>query len=576
MILCIQDKFAKNLIHTITKKYYKSKGEQHGKFNVLLSVPGNSWMRTGCTKMGVCGKNPQVAAMQDLLVWASKGISEITTRLRKEGKEVSKDVNHLITLNLFTTITNANFDDEAIVAKIQETLDARNELLNLLDDKTGLSEAATWNADKSEWDAKARTVGVLSTENEDVRSLRELVTYGLKGLSAYSKHANVLREDDVEVDAFLQRALAATLDDTLSADDLVALTLETGKYGVSGMAMLDKANTSTYGNPEVTSVNIGVGKNPGILVSGHDLRDLEMLLEQTEGTGVDVYTHSEMLPAHYYPAFKKYSHFVGNYGNAWWKQKEEFESFNGPILMTTNCIVPPKDSYKDRLFTTGASGFPGCAHIPGEIGDQKDFSAIIELAKKCDSPVEIETGSIVGGFAHAQVLALADKVVDAVKTGAIKKFVVMAGCDGRAKSRNYYTDFAQALPKDAVILTAGCAKYKYNKLNLGDIGGIPRVLDAGQCNDSYSLAVIALKLKEVFGLEDINDLPIAYNIAWYEQKAVIVLLALLYLGVKNIHLGPTLPAFLSPNVAKVLVENFGIAGIGTVEDDINLFFGEQK
>ena len=531
---------------------------------------------TGCTKMGVCGKNPQVAAMQDLLVWASKGISEITTRLRKEGKEVSKDVNHLITLNLFTTITNANFDDEAIVAKIQETLDARNELLNLLDDKTGLSEAATWNADKSEWDAKARTVGVLSTENEDVRSLRELVTYGLKGLSAYSKHANVLREDDVEVDAILQRALAATLDDTLSADDLVALTLETGKYGVSGMAMLDKANTSTYGNPEVTSVNIGVGKNPGILVSGHDLRDLEMLLEQTEGTGVDVYTHSEMLPAHYYPAFKKYSHFVGNYGNAWWKQKEEFESFNGPILMTTNCIVPPKDSYKDRLFTTGASGFPGCAHIPGEIGDQKDFSAIIELAKKCDSPVEIETGSIVGGFAHAQVLALADKVVDAVKTGAIKKFVVMAGCDGRAKSRNYYTDFAQALPKDAVILTAGCAKYKYNKLNLGDIGGIPRVLDAGQCNDSYSLAVIALKLKEVFGLEDINDLPIAYNIAWYEQKAVIVLLALLYLGVKNIHLGPTLPAFLSPNVAKVLVENFGIAGIGTVEDDINLFFGEQK
>ena len=531
---------------------------------------------TGCTKMGVCGKNPQVAAMQDLLVWASKGISEITTRLRKEGKEVSKDVNHLITLNLFTTITNANFDDEAIVAKIQETLDARNELLNLLDDKTGLSEAATWNADKSEWDAKARTVGVLSTENEDVRSLRELVTYGLKGLSAYSKHANVLREDDVEVDAFLQRALAATLDDTLSADDLVALTLETGKYGVSGMAMLDKANTSTYGNPEVTSVNIGVGKNPGILVSGHDLRDLEMLLEQTEGTGVDVYTHSEMLPAHYYPAFKKYSHFVGNYGNAWWKQKEEFESFNGPILMTTNCIVPPKDSYKDRLFTTGASGFPGCAHIPGEIGDQKDFSAIIELAKKCDSPVEIETGSIVGGFAHAQVLALADKVVDAVKTGAIKKFVVMAGCDGRAKSRNYYTDFAQALPKDAVILTAGCAKYKYNKLNLGDIGGIPRVLDAGQCNDSYSLAVIALKLKEVFGLEDINDLPIAYNIAWYEQKAVIVLLALLYLGVKNIHLGPTLPAFLSPNVAKVLVENFGIAGIGTVEDGINLFFGEQK
>ncbi|WP_028829570.1 hydroxylamine reductase [Proteocatella sphenisci] len=531
---------------------------------------------TGCTRLGVCGKNPQVAAMQDLLVWVSKGISEITTRLRKEGKPVSKDANHIITLNLFTTITNANFDDEAIVAKIQETLDARAELLNMLDDKSGLSEAATWNADKSDWDSKSRIVGVLSTENEDIRSLRELITYGLKGLSAYSKHANVLKEDNEEVDAFLQRALAATLDDTLSVDELVALTLETGKYGVSGMAMLDGANTSTYGNPEVTSVNIGVGKKPGILVSGHDLRDLEMLLEQTKGTGVDVYTHSEMLPAHYYPEFKKYDNFVGNYGNAWWKQKEEFESFNGPILMTTNCIVAPKDSYKERIFTTGASGFPGCAHIPGSIGEEKDFSAIIEMAKKCDSPIEIETGSIVGGFAHAQVIALADKVVDAVKTGAIKKFVVMAGCDGRAKSRNYYTDFAEALPKDAVILTAGCAKYKYNKLNLGDIGGIPRVLDAGQCNDSYSLAVIALKLKEVFGLEDINDLPIVYNIAWYEQKAVIVLLALLSLGVKDIHLGPTLPAFLSPNVTKVLVENFGIAGIGTVEDDINLFFGEQK
>ncbi len=530
---------------------------------------------TGCTKVGVCGKNPEVAAMQDLLVWTSKGISEITTSLRKEGKAVPQEVNHLITLNLFSTITNANFDEEAMIARIKETLKEKSRVLDMLDNKDGLSEAAKWNASQNEWDAKARTVGVLSTENEDVRSLRELITYGLKGLSAYSKHANVLREDDEEVDAFLQRALAATLDDTLSADDLVALTLETGKYGVSGMAMLDKANTSTYGNPEITKVNLGVGKNPGILVSGHDLRDLEMLLQQTQGTGIDVYTHSEMLPAHYYPAFKKYDNFVGNYGNAWWKQKEEFESFNGPILMTTNCIVPPKDSYKGRLYTTGASGYPGCTHIPGEIGVEKDFSAIIEMAKKCQSPVEIETGTIVGGFAHAQVLALADKIVDAVKSGAIKKFVVMAGCDGRAKSRNYYTDFAEALPKDAVILTAGCAKYKYNKLNLGDIGGIPRVLDAGQCNDSYSLAVIALKLKEVFGLDDINDLPIAYNIAWYEQKAVIVLLALLYLGVKNIHLGPTLPAFLSPNVAKVLVENFGIAGIGTVEDDLKLFFGDQ-
>ena len=418
------------------------------------------------------------------------------------------------------------------------------------------------------------TVGVLATENEDIRSLRELVIYGLKGLSAYSKHANALLKDDEEVDAFLQRALAATLNDNLTVDELVALVLETGKYGVAGMALLDAANTGAYGNPEITKVNIGVRNNPGILISGHDLRDMEMLLKQTEGTGVDVYTHSEMLPANYYPAFKKYSHFVVNYGNAWWQQKEEFESFNGPILMTTNCIVPPKDSYKDRIYTTGSAGFPGCKHIAGDIGQEKDFSEIIEHAKKCAPPVEIEKGEIIGGFAHNQVLALADKVVDAVKTGAIKKFVVMGGCDGRAKSRNYYTDFAKALPKDTVILTAGCAKYKYNKLALGDIGGIPRVLDAGQCNDSYSLAVIALKLKEVFGLDDINDLPIIYNIAWYEQKAVIVLLALLYLGVKNIHLGPTLPAFLSPNVAKVLVENFGIAPIGSVEDDMKLFFGE--
>lgn len=528
----------------------------------------------GCTMVGVCGKQPDVAAMQDLLVYVSKGISAVTTALRKEGKPVAAEINHLITLNLFTTITNANFDKESIEARIRATLDTKKELLAQLSDPANLPEAAKWDG-SGDWEEKAKTVGVLSTENEDVRSLRELITYGLKGLSAYSKHANVLLQDDEEVDAFLQRALAATLDDTLSVDDLVALTLETGKYGVSGMALLDKANTTAYGNPEITRVNIGVGKNPGILVSGHDLRDLEMLLEQTQGTGVDVYTHSEMLPAHYYPAFKKYPNFVGNYGNAWWKQKEEFESFNGPILMTTNCIVPPKDSYKDRLYTTGAAGYPGCKHIPGEIGEQKDFSAIIEHAKKCAPPTEIETGEIIGGFAHAQVFALADKVVEAVKSGAIKKFMVMGGCDGRAKSRDYYTEFAKALPKDAVILTAGCAKYKYNKLPLGDIGGIPRVLDAGQCNDSYSLAVIALKLKEIFGLDDINDLPIVYNIAWYEQKAVIVLLALLYLGVKNIHLGPTLPAFLSPNVAKVLVENFGIAGIGTVEDDMKLFFGEN-
>ena len=525
----------------------------------------------GCTMSGVCGKKPDVAAMQDLLVYVTKGISAVTTALRQEGKQVSAEINHLITLNLFTTITNANFDKESIEARIRATLTEKDVLLAQIADPFGLPEAAKWNG-SGNWEEKAATVGVLSTENEDIRSLRELITYGLKGLSAYSKHANVLLKDDEEVDAFLQRALAATLDDNLSVEELIALTMETGKHGVSGMALLDKANTEAYGNPEITKVNIGVGTNPGILVSGHDLRDLEMLLEQTQGTGVDVYTHSEMLPAHYYPAFKKYPNFIGNYGNAWWKQKEEFESFNGPILMTTNCIVPPKDSYKDRLYTTGAAGYPGCTHIPGEIGEQKDFSVIIEHAKRCAAPTEIETGELIGGFAHAQVLALADQVVDAVKSGAIKKFVVMAGCDGRAKSREYYTEFAKALPKDAVILTAGCAKFKYNKLPLGDINGIPRVLDAGQCNDSYSLAVIALKLKEVFGLDDINDLPIAYNIAWYEQKAVIVLLALLYLGVKNIHLGPTLPAFLSPNVAKVLVENFGIAGISTVEEDLKIFF----
>ena len=526
---------------------------------------------SGCTRVGVCGKQPDVAAMQDLLVYATKGISAVTTTLRQEGVAIQPAVNHMITLNLFTTITNANFSKEAIIARIQETLSEKDLLLSKLTNIDALPEAALWNGSVEEFDTKAAAVGVLSTENEDIRSLRELITYGLKGLSAYSKHANVLLQDNEEIDAFMQRALAATLDDSLSADDLIALTLETGKYGVDGMALLDNANTYTYGNPEITKVNIGVGTRPGILVSGHDLRDLEMLLKQTQGSGVDVYTHSEMLPAHYYPAFKKYPNFVGNYGNAWWKQKEEFESFHGPILMTTNCIVPPKDSYKDRLYTTGAAGYPGCKHISGEIGEEKDFSAIIEQAKHCAPPEEIERGEIIGGFAHNQVLALADDIVTAVKSGAIRKFVVMAGCDGRMKSRNYYTDFAKALPKDTVILTAGCAKYKYNKLNLGDIGGIPRVLDAGQCNDSYSLAVIALKLKEVFGLEDINELPIIYNISWYEQKAVIVLLALLYLGVKNIHLGPTLPAFLSPNVTKVLVNNFGIAGIESVEEDLKLF-----
>ena len=528
----------------------------------------------GCTVSGVCGKKPEVARMQDLLIYVTKGLSAVTTALRKKGKEIPEKINHLVTVNLFTTITNANFDLDAIKAKVTETLSEKAELLNELSEaeKNALPEAARWNGNEAEYDAKAWKEGVLSTKDEDIRSLRELITYGLKGLSAYTKHANALLKDDPEVDAFIQETLSKTLDDSLTVDDLVALTLETGKYGVAGMADLDTANTTAYGNPEITKVDIGVRKNPGILISGHDLKDLEMLLEQTKGTGVDVYTHSEMLPAHYYPFFKKYDNFAGNYGNAWWKQKEEFESFNGPILMTTNCIVPPKDSYKDRLWTTGAAGYPGCRHIDAAYGETKDFTPIIEQAKKCQAPTEIETGTIVGGFAHEQVFALADQIVDAVKSGAIKKFVVMAGCDGRAKSRNYYTDFAKALPKDAVILTAGCAKYKYNKLNLGDINGIPRVLDAGQCNDSYSLALIALKLKEIFGLDDVNDLPIVYNIAWYEQKAVIVLLALLYLGVKNIHLGPTLPAFLSPNVAKVLVDNFGIAGIGTVEDDMKLFF----
>ena len=530
----------------------------------------------GCMFGGVCGKKPETANLQDLLIYVTKGLSEITTRLRSEGKEIPAAIDRLITTNLFMTITNANFDDDRFIDRINETLSSRDELFEQLHDDTGLSDAASWQyRTAEERTLKADEVGVLDTGNEDLRSLRELTLYGLKGMAAYNKHANVLGYADTAIDAFLQKALAKTLDDSLSTDDLTSLVLETGSFGVKVMALLDTANTSTYGNPEITKVELGVRNNPAILISGHDLRDLEMLLEQTANTGVDVYTHSEMLPAHYYPAFKKYPHFAGNYGNAWWKQKEEFEAFNGPILLTTNCLVPPKESYKDRIYTTGSVGFSGCKHIDGEIGETKDFSAIIEHAKKCPPPTQLESGELVGGFAHHQVLALADKVVDAVKSGAIKKFVVMAGCDGRSPARNYYTDFAKALPQDTVILTAGCAKYKYNKLPLGDIGGIPRVLDAGQCNDSYSLALIALKLKEVFGLDDINQLPIVYNIAWYEQKAVIVLLALLSLGVKNIHLGPTLPAFLSPNVAKVLIENFGIAGITDVDTDLEIFFGKN-
>ena len=527
----------------------------------------------GCTVMGVCGKKPEVAAMQDLLVYVTKGLASVVTRLRGEGGAVSVEVNHLVTLNLFVTITNANFDEEAIAARIEKTLAVRNDLRAQIKDTSNLPDAVMWTGLRDDFAEKAQAVGVLRTENEDIRSLRELITYGLKGLAAYMKHANALGKENADIDAFAQEALAKLLDDSFGADALTALALETGKWGVDAMALLDAANTEAYGNPEITKVDLGVRQNPGILISGHDLRDLEMLLEQTAGTGVDVYTHGEMLPAHYYPAFKKYPHFAGNYGNAWWKQKEEFEAFGGPVLMTTNCVVPPKDSYKARLFTTGATGFPGCPHIEAKADGTKDFSPLVAMAKKCEPPKELEKGEIVGGFAHAQVFALADKVIEAVKSGAIKKFVVMAGCDGRMKSREYYAEFAKALPKDTVILTAGCAKYKYIKLPLGDIGGIPRVLDAGQCNDSYSLALIALKLKEAFGLSDVNELPVVYNIAWYEQKAVIVLLALLHLGVKNIHLGPTLPAFLSPNVANVLVEKFGIGGITNVEDDIKSMIG---
>lgn len=529
----------------------------------------------GCTVSGMCGKVPEVANMQDLLIYVTKGLSAVTTKLREKKIAVDDDVNHRVTFNLFTTITNANFDKTSIKNRIKDTLLEKERLLNKLgdDEKKELPEAALWNGDENEFEKKAKEVGIVQAEDENIRSLRSLITYGIKGIGAYSKHANALLKDNPEIDAFIQKALAATMNDDMSVDSLVSLALEVGKNGVAVMQLLDKANTAAYGNPEITKVNIGVRKNPAILVSGHDLRDLEMLLEQTKGTGVDVYTHSEMLPACSYPAFKKYPNFVGNYGNAWWQQKEEFEKFNGPILMTTNCIVPPKESYKDRLYTTGATGYPGCKHITGGYGEKKDFSQIIEHAKKCPPPTEIEQGEIYGGFAHAQVVLLADKIVDAVKSGAIKKFVVMAGCDGRAKSREYYTEFAKALPKDTVILTAGCAKYRYNKLDLGMIGDIPRVLDAGQCNDSYSLVVIAMKLKEAFGLDDINELPIIYNIAWYEQKAVLVLLALLSLGIKNIHLGPTLPAFLSPEVVDVLVDKFDIAGITTVQNDMDIFFG---
>lgn len=526
---------------------------------------------TGCQIRGVCGKNEEVAKLQDLLIYTLKGISDLVVKGNLSVKELGK-INHEALNSLFMTITNANFDDAAIEKQINKMLALRDELRRKVS-ANNLHDTATFKVQSREaMLEKASTIGVLATQNEDIRSLRELITYGVKGLAAYTDHALNIGKENNELYAFVYEALAATLNDKLTVDELVALTLKTGQYGVTAMALLDEANTSKYGNPQLTTVNIGVRNNPAILISGHDLTDLEQLLEQTRGTGVDVYTHGEMLPAHYYPAFKKYDNLVGNYGNAWWKQIYEFESFNGPILFTTNCLVPPRnEEIKSRIFTTGAAGYPGCIQIDANENGKKDFSQIIKLAKTLKAPTGIETGTIVGGFAHEQVFALADKVVEAVKTGAIKKFFVMAGCDGRMKSRNYYTEFAEKLPKDTIIMTAGCAKYRYNKLNLGDIGGIPRVLDAGQCNDSYSLAVIALKLKEVFGLDDVNKLPIAYNIAWYEQKAVIVLLALLYLGVKNIHLGPTLPGFLSPNVAKVLVENFGIAGIGSVDDDMAMF-----
>ena len=530
----------------------------------------------GCTFAGVCGKRASTSSAIDILLFAVRGVSIVADALRIKGSKVDEKVNLFVTDALFSTITNANFDDESILSRVKKGFAIRNELLAAAKQENievPQVDEITWNGEDKDYLEKAKTVGVLREQNEDLRSLKELVLYGLKGMAAYHEHAIRLGFNEDSIHAFTQSAIAQMATKSMTADELVKLVMQTGKFGVDAMALLDKANTSRYGNPEITKVNLGVGANPGILISGHDLRDIEQLLEQTEGTGVDVYTHGEMLPAHYYPAFKKYKHFIGNYGNAWWKQREEFAQFNGPIVFTTNCIVPPMENavYKSRMFTSNSTGFPGCKHIETDENGHKDFSEVIALAKTCKAPVALESGEIVGGFAHNQVLALADKVVDAVKSGAIRKFIVMAGCDGRMKNREYYTEFAKALPKDCVILTAGCAKYKYNKLNLGDINGIPRVLDAGQCNDSYSLAVIALKLKEVFGLDDINKLPIVYNIAWYEQKAVIVLLALLYLGVKNIHLGPTLPAFLSPNVAKVLVDNFGIAGIGTVDEDLKIF-----
>jgi len=531
---------------------------------------------TGCTIKGLCGKTPEVAHLQDLLIYTLKGIAIHAVQARELGV-IRQDINEFIMEGLYSTITNANFDADYFVRRIQNGLILREDLKANIILAGGvipadLKDAATWTSPADQFETKSALVGVLATEDEDVRSLRELLTYGLKGIAAYAEHAHALEYDEEGIFAFIEKGLASTLDDSLTVDELIALVLEAGRYGVDVMALLDKANTTSYGHPELTTVNIGVRANPAILISGHDLKDLEELLIQTEGTGVDVYTHGEMLPAHYYPAFKKYDNFVGNYGNAWHQQAQEFDSFNGVIFLTTNCLVPPKDAYRDRLYTTGVVGFEGVKHVADRVDSKaKDFSPLIEQARRCPPPTEIETGELVGGFAHHQVIALADKVVDAVQTGAIKRFFVMAGCDGRRKNRSYYTGFAEALPEDSVILTAGCAKYRYNKLGLGDIGGIPRVLDAGQCNDSYSLVVIALKLREVFGLEDINQLPISYNIAWYEQKAVIVLLALLSLGVKDIHLGPTLPGFLSPNVVKVLVDNFGIAGVTNVEADVKMF-----
>lgn len=540
---------------------------------------------TGCTIAGICGKQPATASLQDLLVYTIKGVAVYSSQLRKidSTNEILKTTGKYLINSLFITITNANFDNEAIINEIKHGVKLRNDVRNILIKNNAILNPKFENTQLTTWSytsdeelmefSKHHDIGVLRTENEDVRSLRELLTYGLKGMAAYAEHAMNLNKTNEEIFSFMEKALLATLDDTLSGDELTALVLECGSFGVKTMALLDEANTSAFGNPEITKVNIGVGNRPGILISGHDLNDLEQLLEQSKDSGVDIYSHSEMLPGHYYPKLKKYSHFFGNYGNAWWKQKEEFETFNGPVVFTTNCIVPPleKATYNDRIFTTNAAGFPGWKRIPVGKDGKKDFSEVIALAKKCKAPTEIEKGEIIGGFAHNQVFALADKVVEAVKSGAIKRFIVMGGCDGRMPNRNYYTDFAKALPKDTVILTAGCAKYKYNKLPLGDINGIPRVLDAGQCNDSYSLAVIALKLKEIFGLDDINKLPIVYNIAWYEQKAVIVLLALLSLGVKNIHIGPTLPAFLSPNVLNVLVNTFGLAGISDVENDLVKF-----